>query len=296
MRPLRSCESFSDDGLEPPTALRSAENLVALLFGHISSFSAALVSSALTPSTRSNKDGPTKALRVVSYNVQRWGRLDTIIDTLARLDGRALSPGVLPEARPRRAAEGRGRLRAQAGSFLVTPWANPTGNAILTRAPSSAGHGIFLAVAMLFPYHSMAWVSTPCAALSCTNHTPTPSPRRLAGGSIIGFPPHPARRFDGEMGTIRRVLRASTTSPRTGARSRPAGWSGSSTTCGGDSKAMLVVGDLNALSDEAKWDRLDAIHEENGWAPPEDLATVPGGALHTFLENGWVGHVSKAPA
>ena len=50
---------------------------------------------------------------------------------------------------------------------------------------------------------------------------------------------------------------------------------------------MLVVGDLNALNDEAKWDRLDAIHEENGWAPPED-STVPGGALHTFLENGWV--------
>ena len=45
----------------------------------------------------------------------------------------------------------------------------------------------------------------------------------------------------------------------------------------GDSKAMLVVGDLNALNDEAKWDRLDAIHEENGWAPPED-STVPGGA------------------
>jgi endonuclease/exonuclease/phosphatase family metal-dependent hydrolase len=55
----------------------------------------------------------------------------------------------------------------------------------------------------------------------------------------------------------------------------------------GDSKAMLLAGDLNALNDEAKWDRLDAIHEENGWAPPED-STVPGGALHTFLENGWV--------
>ena len=55
----------------------------------------------------------------------------------------------------------------------------------------------------------------------------------------------------------------------------------------GDSKAMLVVGDLNALNDEARWDRLDAIHEENGWAPPED-SSVPGGALHTFLENGWV--------
>ena len=55
----------------------------------------------------------------------------------------------------------------------------------------------------------------------------------------------------------------------------------------GDAKAMLVVGDLNALNDEAKWDRLDAIHEEHGWAPPED-SSVPGGALHTFLENGWV--------
>ena len=32
--------------------------------------------------------------------------------------GRVVSAGVLPEARPRGAAEGRGRLRAQAGSFF----------------------------------------------------------------------------------------------------------------------------------------------------------------------------------
>ena len=57
----------------------------------------------------------------------------------------------------------------------------------------------------------------------------------------------------------------------------------------GDAKAMLVVGDLNALNDEARWDRLDAIHEENGWAPPED-SSVPGGALHTFLENPYASH------
>ena len=119
VRPLRSCESFSDDGLEPPDCAAEAENLVALLFGHISSFSAALVSSALTPSTRSNKDGRHKsAARRLLQRATLGPARHYYRYAVAPPARRALPPGVLPEARPRRAAEGRGRLRAQTSSFF----------------------------------------------------------------------------------------------------------------------------------------------------------------------------------
>ena len=80
----------------------------------------------------------TKALRVVSYNVQRWGRLDTIIDTLSRLRPDVLC---LQECCQRR---GPGALQKVADAcglkqvhFFGHTMDESYGNAILTRAPSS---------------------------------------------------------------------------------------------------------------------------------------------------------------
>ena len=52
----------------------------------------------------------------------------------------------------------------------------------------------------------------------------------------------------------------------------------------GDAKAMLLVGDLNALNDEAKWDRLDAIRGRTAGRRP-GLDGARRGA-HVF-GNGW---------
>ena len=80
----------------------------------------------------------TKALRVVSYNVQRWGRLDTIIDTLARLRPDVLclqeccqtrGPGALQKV-----ADACGLKQVH---FFGHTMDESYGNAILTRAPSS---------------------------------------------------------------------------------------------------------------------------------------------------------------
>ena len=88
----------------------------------------------------------TKALRVVSYNVQRWGRLDTIIDTLSRLRPDVLC---LQECCQRR---GPGALQKVADAcglqqvhFFGHTMDESYGNAILTRAPSSVVMEIFLA-------------------------------------------------------------------------------------------------------------------------------------------------------
>ena len=80
----------------------------------------------------------TKALRVVSYNVQRWGRLDTIIDMLSRLRPDVLC---LQECCQKR---GPGALQKVADAcglkqvhFFGHTMDESYGNAILTRAPSS---------------------------------------------------------------------------------------------------------------------------------------------------------------
>ncbi len=195
----------------------------------------------------------TKALRVVSYNVQRWGRLDTIIDTLARLRPDVLC---LQECCQKR---GPGALQKVADAcglkqvhFFGHTMDESYGNAILTRAPSSLVMEIFLAGGSVIGDHHIQrgalLVETGTIRVCCTHldHI-SENERAIQAGGLVR-----------QLHDLR-----------------------------GDAKAMLVVGDLNALNDEARWDRLDAIHEEHGWAPPED-SSVPGGALHTFLENGWV--------
>ena len=195
----------------------------------------------------------TKALRVVSYNVQRWGRLDAVIDALSRLRPDVLC---LQECCQRR---GPGALQKVADAcglkqvhFFGHMMDESYGNAILTRAPSSLVMEIF-----------------------------------LAGGSIIGDHHIQRGALFVEMGAIRVCCTHLDHISENERAIQAGGLVRQLHDLRGDAKAMLVVGDLNALNDEAKWDRLDAIHEENGWAPPED-STVPGGALHTFLENGWV--------
>ena len=195
----------------------------------------------------------TKALRVVSYNVQRWGRLDTIIDTLARLRPDVLC---LQECCQKRGAGALQKVADACGlkqvHFFGHTMDESYGNAILTRAPSSLVMEIF-----------------------------------LAGGSIIGDHHIQRGALFVEMGTIRVCCTHLDHISENERAIQAGGLVRQLHDLRGDSKAMLVVGDLNALNDEAKWDRLDQIHEENGWAPPED-SSVPGGALHTFLENGWV--------
>ena len=80
----------------------------------------------------------TRALRVVSYNVQRWGRLDAVIDALSRLRPDVLC---LQECCQRR---GPGALQKVADAcglkqvhFFGHTMDESYGNAILTRAPSS---------------------------------------------------------------------------------------------------------------------------------------------------------------
>ena len=195
----------------------------------------------------------TKALRVVSYNVQRWTRLDAVIDTLARLRPDVLC---LQECCQKR---GPGALQKVADAcglkqvhFFGHTMDESYGNAILTRAPSSLVMEIF-----------------------------------LAGGSIIGDHHIQRGALFVEMGTIRVCCTHLDHISENERAIQAGGLVRQLHDLRGDAKAMLVVGDLNALNDEARWDRLDAIHEEHGWAPPED-SSVPGGALHTFLENGWV--------
>ena len=80
----------------------------------------------------------TKALRVVSHNVQRWGRLDTIIDTLARLRPDVLC---LQECCQKRGAGALQKVADACGlkqvHFFGHTMDESYGNAILTRAPSS---------------------------------------------------------------------------------------------------------------------------------------------------------------
>ena len=76
----------------------------------------------------------TKALRVVSYNVQRWGRLDTIIDTLARLRPDVLC---LQECCQKRGAGALQKVADACGlkqvHFFGHTMDESYGNAILTR-------------------------------------------------------------------------------------------------------------------------------------------------------------------
>ena len=93
----------------------------------------------------------TKALRVVSYNVQRWGRLDTIIDTLSRLRPDVLclqeccqtrGPGALQKV-----ADACGLKQVH---FFGHTMDESYGNAILTRAPSS----VMICVQSSFRHHT----------------------------------------------------------------------------------------------------------------------------------------------
>ena len=117
----------------------------------------------------------TKALRVVSYNVQRWGRLDTIIDTLARLRPDVLC---LQECCQKR---GPGALQKVADAcglkqvhFFGHTMDESYGNAILTRAPSSLVMEIFLAGGSIIGDHHIQQV----AASSNQSH-----PRAVAATS-----------------------------------------------------------------------------------------------------------------
>ena len=107
----------------------------------------------------------TKALRVVSYNVQRWGRLDTIIDTLSRLRPDVLclqeccqmrGPGALQKV-----ADACGLKQVH---FFGHTMDESYGNAILTRAPSSLVMEIFLAGGSIIGDHHIQRVAAPTSS------------------------------------------------------------------------------------------------------------------------------------
>ena len=222
----------------------------------------------------------TKALRVVSYNVQRWGRFDAVIDTLSRLRPDVLC---LQECCQKR---GPGALQKVADAcglkqvhFFGHTMDESYGNAILDAGAELAGHGDL-------PQGRFYHRRPPHPAGRGVIQSITPARRRR---DVVMWCRGPHRRgaLFVEMGTIRVCCTHLDHISENERAIQAGGLVRQLHDLRGDAKAMLLVGDLNALNDEAKWDRLDAIHEENGWAPPED-STVPGGALHTFLENGWV--------
>ena len=102
----------------------------------------------------------TKALRVVSYNVQRWGKLDAVIDTLSRLRPDVLCLQECCQTR------GPGALQKVADAcglkqihFFGHTMDESYGNAILTRVPSSLVMEIFLAGGSIIGDHHIQRVA-----------------------------------------------------------------------------------------------------------------------------------------
>ena len=138
----------------------------------------------------------TRALRVVSYNVQRWTRLDAVIDTLARLRPDVLC---LQECCQKR---GPGALQKVADAcglkqvhFFGHTMDESYGNAILTRAPSSVMICVESSIRRPTPSSRCCLRSCVCSmAWKLLLDYHTGSDGDLFGGRLDHRgPPHPAR-------------------------------------------------------------------------------------------------------
>lgn len=193
-----------------------------------------------------------QALRVVSYNVQRWANVEALIHTLTRLRPDILC---LQECCQKRSPEALQKVADACGLESVHFFGHTLdgryGNAILTKSTSTFVQEMFLAGGSVIRGHHIQrgalLVEVGSLRVCCTHLDHISEDERCiqAGGLVRQL--HDLY---------------------------------------GDAQAMVLAGDLNCLNDEADWGRLEALHAEKSWAPPFD-STLPGGALHAFLANGW---------